>query len=70
MPFLTQSPIGNDYRSVEMFRCPSYPDKDMPLNDLYLPYTTYLTDQFCNPFRCIARHNSLTIFLLSKRGDI
>ena len=28
MPFLGQKPIGDDYRTVEIFRCPSYPDKE------------------------------------------
>lgn len=28
MPFLAQKPIDNDYRNVEIYRCPSYPDKD------------------------------------------
>ena len=28
MPFLAQKPIGNDYRTVEIYRCPSYPDKE------------------------------------------
>ncbi len=28
MPFLAQKPVGNDYRTVEIYRCPSYPDKD------------------------------------------
>ena len=28
MPFLSQKPIDDDYRSVEIFRCPSYPDKE------------------------------------------
>ena len=28
MPFLAQKPIGNDYRSVDIYRCPSYPDKE------------------------------------------
>ncbi len=28
MPFLAQKPIGNDYRTVDIFRCPSYPDKE------------------------------------------
>ncbi len=28
MPFLAQKPIGDDYRSVEIFRCPSYPEKE------------------------------------------
>lgn len=28
MPFLAQRPIGNDYRSVKIYRCPSYPDKE------------------------------------------
>ena len=27
MPFLAQTPRDNDYRSVEIYRCPSYPDK-------------------------------------------
>lgn len=27
MPFLAQRPRDNDYRSVEIYRCPSYPDK-------------------------------------------
>jgi len=27
MSFLAQKPIGNDYRTVEIYRCPSYPDK-------------------------------------------
>ena len=28
MPFLAQKPIGNDYRTVDIYRCPSYPDKE------------------------------------------
>ncbi|MHC4511954.1 MAG: type II secretion system protein, partial [Planctomycetota bacterium] len=28
MPFLAQKPINNDYRTVEIYRCPSYPDKE------------------------------------------
>ncbi|UCG58003.1 MAG: prepilin-type N-terminal cleavage/methylation domain-containing protein [Phycisphaerales bacterium] len=28
MPFLAQQPRDGDYRSVEIFRCPSYPDKE------------------------------------------
>lgn len=28
MPFLAQKPAGDDYRTVEIFRCPSYPDKE------------------------------------------
>jgi len=28
MPFLAQRPVGGDYRSVKIFRCPSYPDKE------------------------------------------
>ena len=28
MPFLSQKPINNDYRSVDIYRCPSYPDKE------------------------------------------
>ena len=28
MPFLAQKPVGNDYRTVEIYRCPSYPDKE------------------------------------------
>ena len=28
MPFLAQKPIGNDYRAVDIYRCPSYPDKE------------------------------------------
>jgi len=27
MPFLAQQPIDKDYRSVKIFRCPSYPDR-------------------------------------------
>ena len=27
MPYLAQTPIGKDYRSVKIYRCPSYPDK-------------------------------------------
>ena len=27
MPFLSQRAVGDDYRSVKIFRCPSYPDK-------------------------------------------
>ncbi|HUV65743.1 MAG TPA: DUF1559 domain-containing protein [Sedimentisphaerales bacterium] len=27
MPYLAERAIDNDYRSVKMFRCPSYPDK-------------------------------------------
>jgi len=28
MPFLAQKPVGNDYRTVEIYRCPSYPDRE------------------------------------------
>ena len=28
MPFLAQKAINDDYRSVDIFRCPSYPDKE------------------------------------------
>ena len=28
MPYLAQKPIGDDYRTVKIFRCPSYPDKE------------------------------------------
>jgi prepilin-type N-terminal cleavage/methylation domain-containing protein/prepilin-type processing-associated H-X9-DG protein len=28
MPFLAQKPVDNDYRTVDIYRCPSYPDKD------------------------------------------
>jgi prepilin-type N-terminal cleavage/methylation domain-containing protein/prepilin-type processing-associated H-X9-DG protein len=28
MPYLAQKPIGNDYRTVRIYRCPSYPDKE------------------------------------------
>jgi prepilin-type N-terminal cleavage/methylation domain-containing protein/prepilin-type processing-associated H-X9-DG protein len=28
MNFLSQKPIDNDYRSVKIYRCPSYPDKN------------------------------------------
>ncbi|MCX5646760.1 MAG: DUF1559 domain-containing protein [Phycisphaerae bacterium] len=31
MPFLAQSPIDNDYRTVDIYRCPSYPDKDQTI---------------------------------------
>ncbi|MHC4212201.1 MAG: prepilin-type N-terminal cleavage/methylation domain-containing protein [Planctomycetota bacterium] len=27
MPYLSQRPINNDYRNVEIYRCPSYPDR-------------------------------------------
>lgn len=28
MPFLAQKPVNNDYRTVDIYYCPSYPDKD------------------------------------------
>ena len=31
MPFLAQKPIDNDYRNVEIYRCPSYPNKDQTI---------------------------------------
>ena len=31
MPFLAQKPIGNDYRTVDIYRCPSYPDKEQTI---------------------------------------
>jgi len=31
MPYLAQKAIGNDYRNVKIFRCPSYPDKEQTL---------------------------------------
>jgi len=27
MPYLAQRPVGNDYRNVKAYRCPSYPEK-------------------------------------------
>ena len=27
MPYLAQKPLGDDYRTVDIYRCPSYPDK-------------------------------------------
>ena len=32
MPFLAQNPAGADYRGVDIFRCPSYPDKEQTLD--------------------------------------
>jgi prepilin-type N-terminal cleavage/methylation domain-containing protein/prepilin-type processing-associated H-X9-DG protein len=31
MPFLAQRPVGNDYRTVKIYRCPSYPDKEQTI---------------------------------------
>jgi len=31
MPFLAQKPVGNDYRTVDIYRCPSYPDKEQTI---------------------------------------
>ncbi|MFC1781503.1 hypothetical protein ACFLZ8_04515, partial [Planctomycetota bacterium] len=31
MPYLSQKAIDDDYRNVEIFRCPSYPDKEQTL---------------------------------------
>ena len=31
MPYLAQKAIGNDYRNVKIFRCPSYPNKEQTL---------------------------------------
>jgi len=31
MPYLAQKPIDKDYRTVKIFRCPSYPDKEQTL---------------------------------------
>ncbi len=31
MPLLAQRPIGNDYRTVDIYRCPSYPDKEQTI---------------------------------------
>ena len=31
MPFLAQKAIDGDYRSVKIFRCPSYPDKEQTI---------------------------------------
>jgi len=28
MPFLSQTPVNGDYRTIDIFRCPSYPDKE------------------------------------------
>jgi prepilin-type N-terminal cleavage/methylation domain-containing protein/prepilin-type processing-associated H-X9-DG protein len=28
MPFLSQKPVDNDYRNVEIYRCPTYPNKE------------------------------------------
>jgi len=31
MPILAQKPINNDYRTVDIYRCPSYPDKEQTI---------------------------------------
>ncbi len=31
MPLLAQKPIGNDYRTVDIYRCPTYPDKEQTI---------------------------------------
>ena len=31
MPFLAQRPINNDYRTVKIYRCPSYPDHEQTI---------------------------------------
>jgi prepilin-type N-terminal cleavage/methylation domain-containing protein/prepilin-type processing-associated H-X9-DG protein len=31
MPFLAQKPTDNDYRTVDIYRCPSYPDKEQTI---------------------------------------
>jgi prepilin-type N-terminal cleavage/methylation domain-containing protein/prepilin-type processing-associated H-X9-DG protein len=31
MPFLAQKPVDNDYRTVKIFRCPSYPNKQQTI---------------------------------------
>jgi prepilin-type processing-associated H-X9-DG protein len=31
MPFLAQRPIDNDYRTVQIYRCPSYPDREQTI---------------------------------------
>jgi prepilin-type processing-associated H-X9-DG protein len=31
MPFLSQKPINNDYRTVDIYRCSSYPDKEQTM---------------------------------------
>jgi prepilin-type N-terminal cleavage/methylation domain-containing protein len=28
LPYLSEHPIGNDYRNVKMYRCPSYPNRE------------------------------------------
>ena len=41
MPYLAQRAIDDDYRSVKIFRCPSYPDKEQTLG--------YVINGFHNP---------------------
>ena len=31
MPYLSQRPTGNDYRTVKIYRCPGYPNKDQTI---------------------------------------
>ena len=31
MPYLSQKPTGNDYRTVKIYRCPGYPNKDQTM---------------------------------------
>jgi prepilin-type N-terminal cleavage/methylation domain-containing protein/prepilin-type processing-associated H-X9-DG protein len=65
MPYLAEDPIGGDYRSVKMFRCPSYPDKEQTIGYVIngwpdrdggnsLMHTTRLTE---------AEHPATTIYL-------
>jgi len=63
MPYLSQKAIRDDYRSVKIFRCPSYPDKEQTLGyvvngwpgeDGHDPWHSNLTE---------CKHPATTIYL-------
>lgn len=65
MPYLDQKPIDNDYRSVKIFRCPSYPDKKQTLG--------YVINGYRNPgepkYESSSQHKPTKLTKIRRPGE-
>ncbi|MHC4173982.1 MAG: type II secretion system protein [Planctomycetota bacterium] len=70
MPFLAQKPIGNDYRTVKIYRCPSYPDKEQTVcyvvnGWIFKDRTDVEGDEILKPTKLTTcTHRARTIYLV------
>ena len=65
MPYLAQKAIDNDYRTVKIFRCPSYPDKKQTLG--------YVINGYRNPgepkYESSSQHQATKLTKVRRPGE-